>query len=97
VARRCGLAIEKQEPHLHQIQLLASQLLKPHIALAMAVSLGLNLLLMPLLAAGLLPFLIPDADGRYILGLTIAAALLALGSPLARTRWWRRGSWVRSS
>lgn len=87
------------------VGVLASQLLKPHIALAMAVSLGLNLLLMqrlrmwlpPLLAAGLLPFLIPDADGRYVLGLTIAAAVLALGSPLARTRWWRRGPWVRSS
>lgn len=86
------------------VGVLAAQLLKPPIALAMAVSLGLNLLLMhrlrmwlpPLLAAGLLPLLIPDVDGRYVLGVTIAAAVLALSSPLARARrwWWR--AWARS-
>jgi len=77
----------------------AAQLLKPHIALGMAVSLGLNLLLMqrlrmwlpPLLAVGLLPFLIPDADGRYVLGITVSAAVLALSSPCIRARWGRSG------
>lgn len=79
------------------VGVLAAQLLKPHIALGMGVSLGLNLLLMqrlrmwlpPLLAAGLLPFLIPDADGRYVLGITVSAAVLAISSPLARARWAR--------
>jgi hypothetical protein len=74
---------------------LSAQLLKPCIALGMAVSLGLNLLLMdrlrmwlpPLLAVGLLPFLIPDADGRYVVGITVSAAVLALSSPRARPRW----------
>ncbi|MCS5691014.1 hypothetical protein NZK33_03330 [Cyanobium sp. FGCU-6] len=86
------------------VGVLAAQLLKPHIALGMGMSLGVNLLLMqrlrmwlpPLLAAGLLPFLIPDADGRYVLGITVAAAVLALSSPLARARWARSGPSVRS-
>lgn len=81
------------------VGVLAARLLGPHIALAMAVSLGLNLLLMqrlrmwlpPLLAAGLLPFLIPDVDGRYVLGITVSAAVLALSSPSARASWWRPG------
>jgi hypothetical protein len=75
------------------VGVLAARLLMPHIALAMAVSLGLNLLLLqrlrmwlpPLLAAGLLPFLIPDVDGRYVLGIIISAAVLALSSPLTRS------------
>jgi hypothetical protein len=78
------------------VGVLAARLLMPHIALAMAVSLGLNLLLLqrlrmwlpPLLAAGLLPFLIPDVDGRYVLGITISAAVLALSSPLTRSQLW---------
>lgn len=85
------------------VGLLTAQLLKPHIALAMAVSLGLNVLLMqrlrmwlpPLLAVGLLPFLIPHVDGRYVLGITLSAAVLALSSPLARARGWRSWPWAR--
>lgn len=86
------------------VGLLVTELLKPHIAVAMAVSLGLNLLLMqrlrlalpPLLAAGLLPLLIPNVDGHYVLGITASAAVLAFGFPLVRARWWRRGPWLRS-
>lgn len=92
----CGLA--------GGVGVLAAQLLKPHIALGMGVSLGLNLLLMqrlrmwlpPLLAAGLLPFLIPDADGRYILGITVSAAVLALSSPVARAILAKTGPCVHS-
>ena len=76
------------------VGVLAAQSPKPAIALAMAVSLGFNLLLMqrlrmwlpPLLAAGLLPFLITDVDGRYVLGMTVSAAVLAFSAPLARAR-----------
>lgn len=85
------------------VGVLAVQLLKPTIALGLAVSLGLNLLLMqrmqmwlpPLLAAGLLPFIIPYVDGRYVLGITISAAVLALSSPMARALLSRRGPCVR--
>jgi hypothetical protein len=82
------------------VGVLAAKLLKPHMALGIGMSLGLNLLLMqrlrmwlpPLLAAGLLPFLIPDADSRYVLGITVSAAVLALSSPLARARWAKSGN-----
>lgn len=85
------------------VGVLAARLLGGHIALAMAASLGVNLLLMqrlrmwlpPLLAAGLLPFLIPAVDGRYVLGITLSAAVLALSSPQGREQARRAGAWAR--
>lgn len=67
------------------IGVLAARLLAPHTALVVALSLLLNLALMrrlrlwlpPLLALGLLPLLMPQADWRYVAGVTVAAILLA--------------------
>ena len=65
---------------------LNARLLASHVALAMAISLGLTLLLMqrlrlwlpPLLAVAVLPLLLPNADARYVLGIVAAAAVLSL-------------------
>ena len=67
------------------VGVLSARWLAPHTALAVALSLLLNLALMrrlrlwlpPLLAVGLLPLLMPHADWRYVAGVGVAASVLA--------------------
>lgn len=67
------------------VGVLSARWLAPHAALAVALSLLLNLALMhrlrlwlpPLLAVGLLPLLMPHADWRYVAGVGVAASILA--------------------
>lgn len=77
------------------IGVLAAHWMAGQIALAVAMSLVATLALMrwlrlwlpPLLAMALLPLLMPQADGRYVLGVVIASIVLACTDwPLCRPR-----------